>query len=109
MSHGLIYIAGPMTGLPDFNYPAFDEAQHQLLARGILSLNPATSEIENTSGAPMPWVWYMRRALKMVVRSDGVCLLPGWQESKGAQLEVTVGEALGLDIRPYDEWLKVKA
>ena len=104
----IVYIAGPMSGIKDFNYPAFAAAATALGARGLLCLNPADSEQENTSGAPMPWEWYMRRALRMVTLSDAMCLLPGWEQSKGAQLEVKVAEALGLDIRPYDEWLKVK-
>lgn len=106
--NGYIYIAGPMSGIENFNYPAFHAAQRALDDRGILTLNPANTEADNTSGSPMPWEWYMRRALRMVCESEGVCLLPGWEASKGAQLEVTVAEALGLDIRPYDEWLKVK-
>lgn len=108
MSHGLIYIAGPMTGIENFNYPAFDTAESELLARGILTLNPANNEVQNDTGKPQEWDWYMRRALRMVTLSDGICLLPGWENSPGAKLEVVVGESLGLDIRPYDEWLKVK-
>lgn len=108
MSHGLIYIAGPMSDIEDFNYPAFNAAEVALLERGILCLNPASTEAKNDTGAPQSWEWYMRHALRMVSLSDGICLLPGWQASKGAQLEVKVAEALGLDIRPYDEWLKVK-
>ncbi|MET4780838.1 DUF4406 domain-containing protein [Glaciihabitans sp. UYNi722] len=104
-----VYIAGPMTGLPDFNYPAFRDAETHLTARGLTALCPADSEQHNTTGAPQPWDWYMRHALRMVIDSDAVCLLPGWQTSNGANLEVTVAEALGLDIRPLDEWMKVKA
>lgn len=104
----VVYIAGPMTGIEDFNYPAFNAAQEQLERRGLAILNPADTEAENDTGAPQHWSWYMRRALRMVTVSDALCLLPGWENSKGANLEVKVAEALGLDIRPYDEWLKVK-
>jgi hypothetical protein len=97
-----------MTGIEDFNYPAFNTAETALLERGILCLNPASNEAKNTTGKPQEWDWYMRHALRMVTLSDGICLLPGWESSKGAQLEVKVAEALQLDIRPYDEWLKVK-
>lgn len=104
----IVYIAGPMTGIEHFNYPAFDAAEVALNERGLSTLNPVQSEMENTTGEPQAWDWYMRHALRMVTQADAICLLPGWQQSKGAQLEVTVAEALGLDIRPLDDWLKVK-
>lgn len=104
----IVYIAGPMTGIEDFNYPAFHAAKAALEARGIETLNPADTEGLNDTGAPQSWDWYMRHAIRMVTQSDAMCLLPGWQDSKGANLEVKIGEALKLDIRPYDEWLKVK-
>lgn len=104
----IVYIAGPMTGLPEFNYPAFRAAEADLQARGYSVLCPVDSEQHNESGAPQSWDWYMRHALRMVTLADAICLLPGWQKSKGANLEVVVGEALGLDIRPLDKWLKVK-
>lgn len=100
-----IYIAGPMSGLPDFNYPAFRAAQAKL-EKGYEVLCPVDSEKLNDTGAPQTWEWYMRHALGMVMRAEAVCLLPGWMESRGAKLEVQVAEALGLDIRPLDEWLK---
>lgn len=104
----ILYIAGPMTGITDFNYPAFHAADKQLTTLGFDTLNPANSETENTTGKPQEWTWYMRRALAMVLRSDGLCLLPNWGGSRGAQLEVKVAEELGLDIRPFDEWLKYR-
>jgi len=100
------YIAGPMTGIEEFNYPAFAGAEEKLVALGHVCLNPIDAEKENDSGEPQGWAWYMRRALRMVTAADAICLLPGWHQSKGANLEVAVGEALGLDIRPLDEWLK---
>ena len=35
MSALRIYIAGPMSGLPDFNYPSFDRAEQDLAAAGF--------------------------------------------------------------------------
>lgn len=101
-----LYIAGPMTGIPEYNYPAFRAAEAKLKALGFPVLCPVDSEEHNSSGSTQTWDWYMRHALRMVTESTAICLLPGWQQSKGAQLEVTVAEALGLDIRPLDDWLK---
>ena len=101
-----LYVAGPMTGYPDFNYPAFNDAAASLRARGFNVLNPVDAEQHNpTPGTPQAWDWYMRHALRMVLESSGVALLDGWRDSRGAVLEVTVAKALRLDVRPLDAWL----
>ena len=38
---GPIYLSGPMTGLPEFNYPAFHEAARRWRAIGWDVINPA--------------------------------------------------------------------
>ncbi|WIE65927.1 DUF4406 domain-containing protein [Curtobacterium sp. MCLR17_036] len=101
-----LYIAGPMTGVPEFNYPAFRTAESDLRALGYDVLNPITAEQHNTTGKPQSWEWYMRHALRMVVASDGVSLLPGWSMSRGAQLEHHVATQLGLDVRPHLNWIE---
>ena len=98
-----IYIAGPMTGLPDFNYPAFFTAAEQLSALGHDVVNPA----REWDGKPSAeWSDYMRRGITDVCTCDGVALLPGWTESKGAQIECDVADALGLVVRLVDRWLE---
>lgn len=101
----VIYVAGPMTGLPDFNYPAFDAAAANLEALGHEVLNPTSAEKHNDTGAPQAWDWYMRRALYLVIQADAIALLPGWENSRGATLEHQIGVALGLDIRTLGDWL----
>lgn len=103
-----IYIAGPMTGIPKWNFPAFFEAENQLLALGHEPVNPAhndgatVQEALESAGSPEapnnPWRWYMRRDLPHVLEVDALCVLPGWQKSKGASLEVHVAKAIGLPI-----------
>lgn len=100
-----LYIAGPMTGYPDFNYPAFHAAAEHLRAAGYDVLNPADSEAENTTGEPQEWTWYMRRAIAMLVQADGIALLPGWTESKGARLEAYLAEVLDMQAQRVEAWL----
>lgn len=101
----VLYVAGPMTGLPEFNYPAFREAETRLRDRGYGVLNPArTYEIEPTS-----WKGYMVRALADVASSDGLALLPGWERSRGARLEVQVAFALDVEVRELAAWLAEEA
>ena len=100
-----IYIAGPMTGYPDFNYPAFTHAGEVLTAKGWDVLNPVDSEKENTDAAyqSKPWSWYLRSALKMVTDAEAICLLPGWEESSGARLEAYVAFHLKQDFYLFVE------
>lgn len=100
-----IYIAGPMTGIEDFNYPAFNAAAQMLTSRGHEPLNPVDSEKHNDTDTHQTWDWYLRHAIAMVTTADGVALLPGWEKSRGANLEWIVADALGLDIRTLAAWL----
>lgn len=101
----ILYIAGPMTGLPQHNYPAFFAAAERLQASGFDVLNPARIDEDHSTETGEPtWQWYMRRALRMVSEADGIALLPGWEESTGATLEATVGRSLGLDVMTASAW-----
>ena len=102
-----IYIAGPMSGLPDYNYPAFLDAEGKLTVAGYHVLNPARVEEDNpTPGTPQEWGWYMRRCLKMVADADGIALLDGWRNSRGATLERLVGISLGMDVHTLAAWIE---
>ena len=103
-----IYIAGPMSGIKDWNFPAFFEAEEQLKELGYEVINPAHNDGETleealaSAGTPErptnSWAYYMRRDLPGVLSVDALCVLPDWQKSKGASLEVQVAQALGLPI-----------
>jgi hypothetical protein len=103
-----IYIAGPMTGYKDWNFPAFFEAQEILESLGHEVINPAHNDGDTVEAALASaghpdrpnnsWAYYMRRDLPNVLNVDALCLLPGWQDSKGASLEVHVAEAIGLPL-----------
>lgn len=105
-----LYIAGPMTGLPDFNRPAFHAAAAQLRAAGYEVVSPA--ELDSTHPIADPdgsgaWGRYMRRDIPHLLTCDGVALLPGWTESKGARLEAHNAKELGMRIGTYMAWLDV--
>lgn len=85
-----IYIAGPMTGKPDFNRTAFSLAAVRLSAQGAIPLNPAILP-DGLSEAD-----YMRIGLAMLQCAEGIYLLDGWQESAGACAEYSLAKKLGL-------------
>ena len=76
-----VYIAGPMTGLPDFNHPAFNAYAAKLEAEGCIVLNPAILPMG------LEHYQYMLIGQSMLVVADEVHLLPGWVNSKGALME----------------------
>lgn len=93
-----LYVAGPMTGLPEFNFPAFHAAAAQLRALGFEVENPA----ENPTPECGTWLAYMRMAVKQVATVDGIVLLPGWQQSEGAMVEWRLAVGLGLEALPLE-------
>lgn len=99
-----LYVAGPMTGLPEHNYPAFRAAATELRAAGHDVVDP--SEAGQVDG----WEWsdYMVRGLTSLIRCDGIALLDGWVASRGTQIEVRVALALELDIRVLADWLTLE-
>lgn len=89
-----IYLAGPMTGLPEFNYPAFHAAAKQLRDLGHEVLNPA----ENPVPVCGTWQGYMRMALAQLVQCECIVLLPGWVDSRGALIERMLAQVLQMDV-----------
>lgn len=95
---GAVYISGPMTGIADFNFPAFNAAAAQLRAQGRTVVNPADHGV--IEGAE--WADYLRADLAQLVQCDAIYLLPGWSKSRGAMLEHYVAAALGLRVEYAD-------
>jgi hypothetical protein len=94
-----LYIAGPMSGYPGFNYPAFHRADELLTAAGYETLNPATNPESDS------WDGYMRAAIAQVIQANGIAVLPDWQMSAGAALEVHIAHALRMPVHTLDRWL----
>ena len=95
----LAYIAGPMTSVPDFNYPAFFAAEKKLFELGYDVLNPARHFGGDQS---LPREVYMRAAIEAVMKADCIVTLDRWASSRGANLEVNLGKELGLPIEHID-------
>ena len=89
-----VYVAGPMTGIEDFNYPAFNAVAERLRAQGYEVENPA--EHGTVEGAQ--WADYMAYDLTRLGLCGAVYLLPGWSNSKGATIEKNIAVTLGMNI-----------
>ena len=88
----LVYIAGPMTGLPNYNKSAFWMMEHVLKTTGCTILSPAHYTDEH------PYEWYMRKGLEMALQANTLVMLPGWDKSNGACLEYLVANTVGNQI-----------
>jgi hypothetical protein len=97
----VIYISGPMSGLPDFNVKAFAEAERRLKAVGFKVVNPAKNGLHKDA----PWALHMRADIAMLMGCDMVAMLPGWLQSKGALLEVNLAATLGMQCAELSVWL----
>tara|TARA_R110001583_G_C5630751_1_gene407011 strand:+ start:1611 stop:1946 length:336 start_codon:yes stop_codon:yes gene_type:complete len=90
-----IYISGMITGLKHDQYrKKFKEAVEFLRSEGNDPVDP--SEL----GKPEhhSWDYYMRKAIPQLCECDGIYMLEGWQESKGARLELQIARSLDMNV-----------
>ena len=109
-----IYLAGPMRGLPEFNFPAFFAAAGVLRALGHEVFSPAERDqakhgdgiwkgMSGDLGEAAQKGFSLRDALGadtawICANAEVIAMLPGWKKSKGARAEKALGEALGLKV-----------
>lgn len=96
-----VYVSGPMSGLPELNFPAFHAAAAALRTAGFEVINPA----EHEEAPGKTWADYLRKDIRLLMDCAGVALLPGWEHSKGARLERHIAIELGMTVGPIDGWL----
>jgi len=94
-----IYLAGPMSGLPEFNYPAFHAAAAKLRAMGHEVLNPA----ENPAPPCGTYEGYLRMGFAQLLQCECIVLLPGWSDSRGALEERGLAQTLGMEVLQFVE------
>lgn len=108
MSKGTIYIAGPMRGVPYYNFPAFDAARDLLSAEGWQVMSPA--DLDRAAGfdamrLPAAHDWQtspdgfccascIDRDIAALRACDAIYLLDGWERSAGARAEKALAEWL---------------
>lgn len=99
-----VYIAGPMSGLPECNFPAFDKAAEMLAQCGHLVFNPAQMDRDigfDPTRAEVTGAFVrdaMLRDLTAICKSEAIAMLPGWEKSSGARIEWMLAVYLGLEI-----------
>ena len=88
-----VYISGPITGIPEGNRPAFAAVAEVFRLKGWEVVNPHdlfAADVEES------WEGYMRKDLAALLTCTHIVMLPGWEHSRGARLEKTVADAVGI-------------
>lgn len=113
-----LYVAGKMRGIPEFNFPAFFDAQWRLECAGFTVINPAEHDSEEgfeyaglTGNEDLSEQGFdLREALawdleQIAKNADGIALTEGWETSLGVAAEVATAKALGKQVKTVEEWL----
>lgn len=111
-----VYLAGPMTGISQFNSPEFHAAHNYLLdeVKAAIVFNPAENDVQagfNPEGctgfeskAELAELGFsLREALTddlswIAMEGEAVAVLPGYENSKGVAAELALAAALGLPV-----------
>lgn len=89
-----LYLAGPMSGCVDLNFPAFHSEAARLRGLGYEIVNPA----ELNAGKQGDWQACMKTDIHELIECKGIALLDGWEASDGATLERDIAYRLGLPL-----------
>ena len=107
-SKGTVYISGPMTGYPDFNVYAFDEARDHIMAAGYSVIVPGDDEtyepveVDRMEVAPTKRADYMRKDFLAIQVVTMVAVLDGWNLSRGSRAEVLIAQEIGVPVVYWD-------
>jgi len=100
-----IYIAGPMRGYAQFNFPAFDEASARGRALGHRIVSPAEmdreadfDEKQTAEITPAMSRAFAKRDTAAILECDAIALLPGWERSTGAKAELALAKWIGIEV-----------
>lgn len=80
-----IYIAGPISGMPQYNRKAFEHAKGILKAGGYIPVSPLDFVPEGEE--EKPYVHYIKQGLDLLDSCQAALFLPGWRRSPGARIE----------------------
>jgi Domain of unknown function (DUF4406) len=107
-----VYIAGPMRGIAEWNYPAFDEAEARWRAAGHIAFSPARTDralgYDSNTGISDGHLRHVILAdIVALFHADAIALLPGWEHSSGVAVELALAQFLGLPVYDAETMLTI--
>lgn len=113
-----LYLAGPMTGIPQFNFPAFALWATALRSRGYMVVSPHEEDPEDVQqaawaspdGDPSKLPSHdtslvtALRNVEAIGQCDGLALLSDWHKSGGTIHEIATATRFRLPVAPAWLW-----
>lgn len=101
-----VYISGPITGMPNENKEAFQKYEDKFRNIGLEPVNPHKLFTEKEliefekklKNDEERWAAFMKKDIAELVNCDLIAVLPGWEKSKGANIEVRIARDLFMPI-----------
>jgi hypothetical protein len=101
----IVYLSGPMRGIPKNNFPAFDLIRDRFLELGFDVISPA--DVDRSAGDTEKGgvdTYAVRdfhslrfvKAVGRVAKGSCIAMLPGWGNSRGAKGEYFLAQWLGI-------------
>lgn len=87
----IAYISGKITGDPGYKRK-FAQAREWIEEQGMLVTDPSMMPEGWSAG------WYMEKCFVAIGLCDMVCMLPDWETSQGARLELMYAEYIGKPV-----------
>lgn len=108
-----IYIAGPMSGIADHNFPAFDSAREALVHEGHTVVSPADLTrryrlLELPLSDKERYARAMRIDITELMTCDAVYVLPGFRKSRGCKVELSIARVLAMPIISFSTRQEIK-
>ncbi len=93
----VIYVAGPMAGYEDFNYPLFKRTTQGLRDQGYIVICPTDVGGRLDGGRPGTRTQreYLKACIAALMQCNAIHLLSGWGDSTGARCEAAIAMSLG--------------
>lgn len=85
------YLAGPMSGIPKYNYPEFSSCAAILRAEGVKIVSPHEvpwPQDHNDMSEVLLWEYMMEKTGELLATAGGVILMEGWPHSRGCGVEL---------------------
>ncbi len=110
-----VYLAGPMRGLPRYNFDSFHAAAAKLRAAGHEVVSPAEHDEEQgfdpskDDESKLDMEALARWDLGQVRKAEAIVLLPGWEKSTGVAAEKALADWIQTPCYDYAEWARTGA
>lgn len=103
MTSKTYYLSGPMTGIPEYNYPMFELVAKELRAKGYIIVTPTEvgTNQEARLGADrfsLSYQEYIKSNIIALLDCNAIILLPGWRDSTGAKLELHIAQTMNMRV-----------